>query len=184
MAGVAGRSGRVGRTVQEHQERGTYREDRHGGYTNPDPPKGAPKQPKSLKGDALAEWKRMVRRLEDSGTLSNVDDAALFQYVSLFAETEAVSRRQESTDALIAKMDAAIGGTEECPGPSGGDLVVAIQAIVKLKQLDASYIVQLRQGRMAIRQYLVEFGMTPAARSRVKAAKQDAPGDEWAGLVN
>jgi hypothetical protein len=126
----------------------------------------------------------MVKRLEDSGTLSCVDDAALFQYVSLFAETETIASRQEHNDALIDKLEDAITGTDNSPGLTEGELAQAIQQIVKLKQLDASYIGQLRQGRMAIRQYLVEFGMTPAARSRVKAAKQDAPGDEWAGLVN
>jgi hypothetical protein len=46
---------------------------------------------------------------------------------------------------------------------------------VKLKQLDAKAITQLRQGHMALRQYLVEFGMTPAARNRVTPADAVQP---------
>jgi P27 family predicted phage terminase small subunit len=185
MAGVAGRSGgRNAKTVQEHQQRGSFRDDRHGSYTNPDPPKGQPKQPKSLKGDALAEWKRMIQRMEDSGTLSKVDDAALFQYVCLFGETEAIVVQQAHTADLIEKLEDAIAGTEDRPGLTEGDLVNAIREITKLKQLDAKYTSDIRQGRMAIRQYLVEFGMTPAARSRVKSAKADVVKDAWDGLVN
>lgn len=144
MAGVAGRSGgRGAKPTQDHQRRGTYREDRHGGFESPDPPKGAPIPPKPLEGDAKAEWDRVCEDLEACKTLASVDRSALYQYCCLFAETE----------ALAAKKDI--------------NLYVAI-----------------RQNRMAMRTYLVEFGLTPASRSRVKIAKKEDPGSKWDGLVN
>ena len=47
-------------------------------------------------------------------------------------------------------------------------LAEAIKKIVDLEQILAKQTTQLRQGHMAIRQYLIEFGMTPSARTRVK----------------
>jgi hypothetical protein len=45
---------------------------------------------------------------------------------------------------------------------------------VSLKKLDMKLTTQLRQGHMAVRQYLIELGMTPAARNRVQPSA-DAP---------
>lgn len=179
MAGVAGRSGgRNAKTAQEHEQRGSYREDRHGGATNPDPPKGAPMPPKPISGEAAEEWDRMIVRLTDSGALSTVDGGALYQYCQLFAETEGIALTKAETEQSIDRLEENMSGLE------GGELVQCFQEITKLRQLEARYITQVRQGRMAIRVFLVEFGLTPAARSRVKIAKPDAPEDEWAGLVN
>ena len=92
MAGVKGRSGgRNAKTVEQHRLEGTYDPSRHAGFENPEPPKGTPESPKPLQGDAKDEWDRMIRRLDASKTLSVVDDAALFQYCQLFAETEALT---------------------------------------------------------------------------------------------
>lgn len=179
MAGVAGRSGgRNAKTVQEHQQRGTYRNDHHGGSTNPDPERGAPEPPKPIEGEVRAEWDRMLVRLKDMGTLSVVDGAALYQYCSLFAETEALAVSKLETAASIDLLEENLRGIDK------DDLVACFHEITKLRQLESRYGVQIRQGRMAIRSYLVEFGLTPAARSRVKIAKPDAPTSKWDGLVN
>jgi phage terminase small subunit len=63
----------------------------------PDPPRGQPAPPKDLAGEALAEWHRMVARLELSRTLSLVDDAVLYRYCQLHA-------RAERLEAAIAKL--------------------------------------------------------------------------------
>jgi hypothetical protein len=108
-----------------------------------------------------------------SGTLSVVDDAALFQYACLFAETEEIAARQAHTATLVDKLEVAIDGTEERPGLAGSELTSAIQAIAKLKALESAYSGHIRAGRMALRQYLVEFGMTPASRSKVVVPKSE-----------
>ena len=105
----------------------------------------------------------MVSRLEAAKTLSIVDDAALFQYCCLFAETEAIGVAHRTNVALVDKLQAAIDKLRD-----GEQIVRAIESIVQLKKLEVKSTAQLRQGHMAVRQYLVELGMTPAARSRVK----------------
>lgn len=164
MAGVKGqRSGGHNRKpTQLHVLRGTFRKDRHGDTTSPDPAKGKPPVPKGLVGEAKAEWERMVARLEEAKTLSIVDDAALYQYVNLYAETEAIKGQAAGVAKLITEAKTAVKGLE------GIDLIQAIEKILELQKLQVRMTTQLRQGHMAIRQYLVEFGMTPAARSRVK----------------
>lgn len=170
MAGNKNSGGHNRIGAQLHILSGTFRRDRHLGQDSPDPPKGTPAPPKPLVGEAKAEWTRMVTRLEESRTLSMVDDAALYQYVQLFAETEQIKVDNIATRKLSTDLKKAVQALE------GEMLVEAIGEIVKLQQLLAKQTVQLRQGHMAIRQYLVEFGMTPSARGRVKVSRQ--PSDE------
>jgi P27 family predicted phage terminase small subunit len=165
MAGVPGRSGgRNAKPVQVHQLHGTFRADRHEGIEHPAPPSSAPESPIQLTGEAKAEWTRMVDRLSTSKVLTKVDDAALYQYVQLFAETEAIKADNAKIRKLSADLKRAIRELE------GVELVQAVGEVVKLQQVLAKQTTQLRQGHMAIRQYLVEFGLTPAARSRVRVA--------------
>lgn len=167
MAGTGASGGRNAKGTAAHVLAGTFRADRHGEHATPEAPRGTPEPPKVLTGDARAEWDRMVGRLERMGTLSSVDDAALYQYCLLFAETEARVERQakllERVDILEDQL------TEEM---SGADRAKCIQAIAKMAIMAGSYDAKIRQDRMALRQYLVEFGMTPAARSRVKLPAQ------------
>lgn len=148
---------------------GTFRPDRHAGAGAPEPPAGKPKSPKKLAGDAKAEWKRMVLRLEQLGIVSMVDAGALYQYCRLFAETEALCNRQ-------AELEGSIGILEEnLSGLKGVDLVACFQEITKMRQLQAGLDTKIRQGRMGQRVYLVEFGLTPSSRSRVKTEKTTPP---------
>lgn len=168
MAGTSSSGGRNRRTNQEHRARGTYRKDRHGEVEHPLVPVGVPDPPKPLVGDAADEWQRCIGRLRVMGTTSTLDDAALFQYVCLYAETEALAVKQVHTSELIETLEDTIHGKGDGLEPlTGPNLVAAITQIAKLKQLDASYTTSVRQGRMALRQYLVEFGLTPASRAKV-----------------
>lgn len=179
MSGVKGRSGgRNAKTKSDLVLHGSFRKDRHADRTNPEPTLGVPDPPKVLEGDALAEWTRMVGRLTECRTLAKVDDAALYQYCQLFAETEAIAVTQVETAATIDLLEENLTGPKE----EREDLLAVAQEITKLRQLEARYTTQVRQGRMALRTYLVEFGMTPAARSRVKA-EPEAPKSKWAGVL-
>jgi len=168
MPGTASSGGRNRKSRDELALAGTLRTDRHGpagGDEPPDPPKGRPPTPPELAGHALEEWNRMVERLEVNQTLAIVDDAALYQYCSLFGETEDVQDARRENTALVATLQAAIARNDT---DADVDLSGILAQLVKLRQLDAKYTTQLRQGHMAVRSYLVEFGMTPSARSRVK----------------
>ena len=166
MAGTSSSGGRNKQSRAQHHLAGTLRADRHGTTPDPERPKGRPTRPRTLRGHGLAEWTRMVDRLERAQTLSAVDDAVLYQYCCLFAETEGILAAKRHNAALVTKLLAVI--RQRQPKLRDEHVVDALAQIAILRALDAKHTTQLRQGHMALRQYLVEFGMTPAARSRVK----------------
>jgi P27 family predicted phage terminase small subunit len=175
MPGTSNSGGRNAKSAQLHVLQGTFRGDRHADAVAPEPPKGRPEPPRPLGKAEQAEWERMVARLEESKTLSKVDDAALYQYVQLWAETEEI----KADNARVRKLSGTLKkSVQKLEGP---DLVEAISEIVKLQFLIAKHTQQLRQGHMALRMYLVEFGMTTTARSRVKvpAGKPISKADQF-----
>jgi P27 family predicted phage terminase small subunit len=152
MAGTAHSGGRNKRSAASHQLTGTLRRDRHT-FTSPSPPTGEPVRPDTLKGEARAEWDRMVVRLTASQTLSTVDDAALYVYCRVFADAERLQRAVDALDSpFFDKVSVDGAGVEHIePKVHPG-------------------FAQLRSYRQALRQFLVEFGLTPSSRSRVKLA--------------
>jgi len=192
MPGTSSSGGRNRRSRAEHDLAGTGRKDRGTSSTPgavpeqlPDPPKGRPKRPSGLRGLALAEWVRMIDRLELNKTLSTVDDAALYQYCCLFGETEGITDKRRSTAALVKTLLTAVQrlvavAADADPQAALVDVTAAITEIAQLEQQDVKRTTQLRQGHMAIRQYLVEFGMTPAARGRVKVPDAQPADDPFA----
>lgn len=165
MPGTSNSGGHNAKNTSELEASGTFRPDRHGGFVSPDPPSGRPEPPKTLSGEALGEWNRMLDRMEKSGTLKIVDDAALYQYVTLFAEVEAVKTDHERLRKISDKL------MKEVRRLQGQELLDAVREIVRLEFLLSKQSTQLRQGHMAVRQYLVEFGQTPSSRNRVKIVK-------------
>src|SRR5215471_15173342 len=77
MAGNSNSGGRNAKSPEEHRAQGTFQKVRHDGYEIPDPPPGIPEPPMRLEGLARQEWDNMVGRLQASGTLKKVDDAAV-----------------------------------------------------------------------------------------------------------
>ena len=178
MAGVAGRSGgRNAKTSQEHELAGTVRTNRHD-FDSPSPPKIKPSPPKELEADALAEWEAMIGRLEVSGTLTLVDDAAIYQYCRLYAETEEIAIDRQHLEAAVDRLEENLGDLK------GEDFVKLVQELTQQRKLISKCTDQLRSGRLALRAYLVEFGMTPAARSRVKLPKgATVQKSKWDGVL-
>lgn len=188
MPGTASSGGRNRKSARQHRLEGTYQKTRHAAAATDAPPDRRPTRPSKLRGQALAEWNRMVLRLEVTHTLATVDDAALYQYCCLFAETEGIIVAKRENAALaktllkaVAEMHAQLNriaaadrATESTTIVDVGDLTAVVAQITALKKLDQKATTQLRQGHIAIRSYLVEFGMTPAARSRVKTPPPEA----------
>jgi hypothetical protein len=172
MAGNANSGGRNAKSKLELVAAGTFRPDRHAAHETPEPPSGVPLPPKKLTAEEQGEWDRMVARLQQTRALSIVDDAALYQYVALFAEVEECKADSER----IRKLHKAL--MKEVRRLEGSDLLAAVQEIVKLQFLLSKHQTQLRQGHMAIRMYLVEFGQTPSARTRVKLPPAEKPTDD------
>lgn len=162
MAGNGASGGRNALSPSAHVVAGTFRADRHGEFTTPEPPKGIPEPPKPLDGDALEEWGRMVIRLQHTNVLSIVDDAAVYQYCQLFAEAESLVAEKAEARAAVDRLIESQGDVDK------SDLLAFFQEVGKMQKLAASYDGKITSKRSTIRQYLVEFGLTPAARSRVK----------------
>jgi P27 family predicted phage terminase small subunit len=144
MPGTSSSGGRNKKSHAQHKLAGTGRKDRGTTTsTTAEPPKGRPTRPKQLKGEARAEWSRMIGRLELSKTLSPVDDAVLYRYCQLHARAERLERKIATLRSPF--YTDAFGNPRVHPG-----------------------IAQLRAHDQVLRHYLVEFGLTPAARTRVK----------------
>lgn len=152
---------------------GTLRTGRHDDLVSPTPPTDAPAVLGELDPVEQAEWDRMIVRLELSSCLTRVDDATIYQYCKLFAETERIADEQAENRAAVRILEANIRDVEKA------DLVELFTNIVKLHTLITRATDQLRNGRMAIRQYLVEFGLTPAARGRIKLPAKPAESDAF-----
>jgi P27 family predicted phage terminase small subunit len=160
MPGTSSSGGRNRKSQAEHALAGTGRADRGTAATSPsadapDPPPGRPTPPKKLKGEALAEWKRMVERLELAKTISTVDDGVLYRYCRLHARAERLERHVARLRSPFYRNH--LNNPTVHPG-----------------------FAQLRAYDQALRGYLVEFGMTPAARSRVTVPDTAIPADPFA----
>lgn len=160
MPGTKGSGGRNRKARVLHLAQGTLKPAKHA-REDVAAPAGDPAVPAGLTGSALEEWHRVTARLRSQGTLSTVDDIALEQFCRLSA---LVVRLEEEAAALPVltfyrtTVDGA--GIEHCE-PKVHPIVA-----------------QIRAGRMAVRMYLAELGLTPASRTRVTpAAGTDASAD-------
>ena len=100
-----------------------------------------PTAPAFLSPVAKAEWRRMGRLLLDAGLLTNLDTVALALYCSAHAHyVEAEAMLQEHGSTTHGQR----GGIVQSPY-----VAIANQAMAQMQRL------------------LGEFGMTPAARSRI-----------------
>src|SRR5690349_16316132 len=73
--------------------------------TTPKPRQGAPNPPHWLKGEALAEWGRVVPELESIGLLSVVDRAALAAYVTSWATFAECAQDIEERGVMVDGRD-------------------------------------------------------------------------------
>jgi P27 family predicted phage terminase small subunit len=119
-------------------------------------PKGIPEMPRFLNTEGRAEWRRIVPILLDMGVLTVADGKALAAYCSAYAQ--------------LAKAEAAI----EKYGLICATAVDPDTGVVELKINPA---VRIKSDAMRhLKSFLIEFGLTPAARSRLKInTNPDAP---------
>jgi P27 family predicted phage terminase small subunit len=125
---------------------------------DPQPEVRAPEPPQSLSDAATPYWNSLVVDLIELDVLSSADGVALAEFAEALAEVEelrAILRTEGRT------IDGAAGSKIAHP---------------------ITY--QLNQARSRVLHYSREFGLTPAARSRVKAnTANDEPKDEKSQLL-
>lgn len=103
-------------------------------------------------GEVRAEWDRMIVRLTASHTLSTVDGSLLWNYCHLWADCcrlQADAAAFQHTWWVKTSTD---GAGVEHKEPKLHPVFAALKAY-----------------RLALRVYLVEFGLTPISRNRVLA---------------
>jgi P27 family predicted phage terminase small subunit len=117
--------------------------------SEPQFPAGRPPCPTHLVGEAKKEWSRVTKLLLDAGLLTKADRAALSAYCQAWADWVAANE-------AMAK-----------PNAEGGGLVVVTGEGYPM--LNPLWTVS-QQAVKVMRSYLTEFGLTPAARSRMKVS--------------
>ena len=129
-------------------------------------PAGEPAMPKHLSKVAIAEWKSIVPELLRLGVLTVVDGKALAAYCAAFARwieaEEAVDEFGLVVEEPILLMGTATG-------------------FVRLKRNPA---ISISHDAMKImKAFLVEFGMTPASRSRIRVEKPEGKEDPTEAFI-
>lgn len=127
----------------------------------PKPKLLAPKMPANLSGLAVDEWKEIVPLLIELGVLSQVDGKALAAYCECFAQWRRAMEEVEERGILIEEPIVALVSGE----------VVGY----KIKRNPA---VSMANDQLKLmKSYLVEFGLTPASRGRLKIEKPEGEAD-------
>ena len=121
----------------------------------PQPEKKAPRCPSWLEPEAKKEWRRMAKTLENIGVLTQVDKAAFAGYCQAYA-------RWKEAEEFLSKHGTIF------KTPSGYIQQVPQVAIAR------NYL-------QIMKDFCSEFGLTPAARTRIKvdqeAVSSDVPMD-------
>lgn len=151
MPGVKGRSGRKPKPSAVHRASGD-------GFKvsadEPKPERSSLVAPEYLSSGARKAWDRAAKDLDACGILTNVDEAALAHYCEQFALwQEAVQHIKRNGMLLTSKKTGSV-----VPNPSIRIANSAHDRLVKM---------------------MVEFGMTPSSRARVRMRPgyQQAPAD-------
>jgi P27 family predicted phage terminase small subunit len=133
---------------------------------------GIPVRPKWLAGEARAEWDRIVPDLDAAGQLAVTDRAALVAYCLAWAELVWATTKVEEEGRLV----------EEPQQTAKGELLGS--------KLKAHPAVRLQRDAFhRVKVFLVEFGLSPAARRRVGGSSAAAetqtgqPGNPFAAIA-
>lgn len=124
----------------------------------PKPLKKAPPCPKWLEAEAKKEWRRLAKTLEAMGVLTEADMAAFAGYCQSYARWKEAEGRITDRGLVIRT-------------PSGYPQQVP-------------YISIAQQYLKLMQQFAEQFGLTPAARSRIIAANgENAAADDMDELL-
>ena len=123
----------------------------------PKPVKKAPSCPKWLETEAKKEWRRLAKKMEAMGILTEVDMAAFAGYCQSYARWKEAEERITDRGLVIRT-------------PSGYPQQVP-------------YISIAQQYLRLMNQFAEQFGLTPAARSRIIAGEDESGNDEMEDLL-
>lgn len=108
-----------------------------------------PTCPSHLLGEARREWKRITVELYSAGLMTLIDRAAIAGYCQAWA-------RWVRAEKQLTK---------------GGEVVTGVNGTLKL----SPWHTVAKNAKEEMRKLLIEFGMSPASRSRVEAVEMEQP---------
>jgi phage terminase small subunit len=173
---MAARGFATRKPIAEMIRTGTARADRHAHRTNPTAPAGHPIPPPDLGPLARRAWEEVITACDTLRITSAVDSACLYQYAQLWAETEETALARTDLLRSIATLETSVMKL------TGSKRLAAITLLVQFRKLERKCIDQLRQGRTCLKQFLLEFGLTPAARNRIHVPTTEEPEDAFAAF--
>jgi len=136
--------------------------------SEPQPEVEKPSCPDWLCYEAKVEWKRIVPKLMALGLLTRVDRAALAAYCQAYGRW---AKAEKALKAIEDKFENVNAGSGMCYQTSNGNWVMQPLVSVANKALEQMH------------KFLVEFGMTPASRTRI-IVKPSESEDEMDRILN
>lgn len=142
----------------------------------PQPMRGIPEMPKGLRPAARREWNRIAPALEQLGVLSRIDGKALAMYCDCYADWEEAQRdcvknglvldtpiidRKTNLPIFLTDHKASCEASEEsskCSCP--------VRVLMQRKENPAFTVKQ--KAMKTMKSFLIEFGLTPASRCKLK----------------
>ena len=124
----------------------------------PKPKRAIPSCPEHMSNDGRIAWGRMTVLLDRMGVLTEADAFALERLCDCYADVLACR--------ILIERD---GRTYTTTTAQGDTLIKGHPAVGQLRAADAQF-----------KSYMIEFGLTPAARSKVNAADDDEKTDPLA----
>ena len=151
--------GRKPLPAELHEQRGSYKINPQRRKKNPKAI-GKPKMPRHLDKYGRDEWKRIVELMQEMGTLSKSDATAIEQYCEAYSDWRTAKDWIKKTGIAHVKYE------------KNGKPITCRSAFMTIKQQSADRCYR----------YLVEFGMTPSARSRLQVEAKETESD-WFELA-
>ena len=125
----------------------------------PAPPVGVPDCPEFLDEVAREEWDRISVVLSEVGLLTQADRSALAAYCVAYSRWVAAEKQ-------VAKFGTIVKSPE------------------KNFPMKSPYLTVADQSLETMRKFLVEFGLTPSSRSRIRVPGTSAAEDEFQAFVD
>ena len=120
----------------------------------PQAPAEVPECPDFLDDEARAEWFRMAKVLQDMGLLSLADQAALAAYCVVYSRWVTAERQVQRLGTIVKSPQ-------------------------KNFPMKSPYLTVADQALETMRKFMVEFGLTPSSRSRIRVPKASRAADEF-----
>lgn len=150
---------------------GTFRKGR--AKNEPKPERAIPTVPEELSDAAKVEWGRISQDLMQLGLLSRIDRAALAAYCEAWSDWLDATDKVNRFGKVIKTGEKTVTHTDGSVEKSGGNMVENPYYSIKKRAAEIMH------------KFLIEFGMTPASRTRISAepaAQESGTKSNWGGI--